>query len=249
MDCEHLIKNLVQCDGFSTCIECGCVVDARPEFLNGIDNYVEPLQICFYRRSKRFEDMLRKMVNPTPEKKDTDVIERYLNSGTRFNSITEFVVSLKGSGIKDKRYQSLHLFSKLFVDDYKTVEPLSDGELKLCVNMFKDVEYRFLKRTENIPFFNYNWLLSKLLHFMKITQYDPFLKKIKCKKRNEYYERMFNSLCKEKQDPGDLSNLKTIGAIEGRQLTNLFRSINAQRQQQHDSLDNDCIYSKTENVQ
>ena len=103
MECDHTCKeNMPVCDGFVTCTSCGLIMDDRCEYLNGVDNYVEPLQICVYRRSKRFEEMLRKLTYPTPERKDDPVLEKYLKSDIRFDSIEEFLVSLKGSGIKDK---------------------------------------------------------------------------------------------------------------------------------------------------
>jgi hypothetical protein len=249
MDCKHPTTDIAPCDGgFNTCMLCGLVIDERCEYINGVDNYVEPLQICHYRRSKRFEEMMRKLISPSPEKKDEPVLDKYLTA-PKFDSIEDFLVSLKKSGIKDKRYQSMHTFAKFFVNGYTSVKPLLCQEFKLCVNMFKDVEYRFLKRTSGIPFFNYNWLLTKLLHYMGVVRYDLFLKKIKCKKRNEYYETLFNSLCTTKPAQDDLLNPKTIDVAEGHLLTNLFRNISFQRLSQDGSPDTDCKDLKIDNDQ
>lgn len=246
MECKHPSAGHIRVDGFTTCIDCGLVVDDRCEYINGINNYVEPLQICLYRRSKRFEEMLRKLIYPSPEKKDDLILEKFLKC-KQFDSIPQFLVSLKRSGIKDKRYQSMHTFAKLFVSGYETIKPLLEREFKLCVNMFKDVEYRFSKRTSCIPFFNYNWLLTKLLHFMEITRFDLFLKKIKCRKRNEYYEKLFSSLCTMQQAQDALSNPKITGVVEGHLISNLFQNISVRRLSQRDFQDTDCINLKTDN--
>ena len=227
MKCNHPKYHHMEAEGFLTCTLCGSVVDRRPEFLNGVENYVEPIQMCVYRRSKRFTEMLRKLVYPCPEKKDDPILEKFLKRKKTFGTINEFIIALKNSGIKDKRYQSIHTFCKLFCSDYEPVRPLTSHKFDLLIRMFKDVEHRFTRLTAGIPFFNYNWLLSKILHSVNITRYDSFLKKIKCKKRNLYYEQLFNSLCTRTPIPGVLLNLKTSGGVGEHPLTNLFQNISS----------------------
>jgi hypothetical protein len=172
--------------------------------------------------------MLRKLVYPHPENKDQPVLEMFL--GKTYPTIEDFIVLLKASKIKDKRYQSMHTFAKLCVDTYKPVPPLTELVFGECIRMFKDIEYRFIKRCVSVPYFNYNWLLKKLLHHLGITRYDPYLKTIKCKKRKQYYEDMFNSLCTTTSIPGgDQESQQRADAIEGGLLTNLFQSITSQR--------------------
>lgn len=226
MNCTHQKQNHMQADGFLTCTLCGSVIDSRPEYLNGVENFVEPIQLCVYRRSKRFTEMLRKLVYPYTEKKDDPILELFLKK-EKFETITEFITALKSSNIKDKRYQSIHTFCKLFCSDYKTVHPLSSNQFDRLVRMFKNVEHKFSRLTIGIPFFNYNWLLFELLHKMNINRYDPFLKKIKCKKRNQYYEEMFNSLCIVEQVPGVLLNQGTFDGVAARPLTNRDLNINS----------------------
>lgn len=213
-----------------TCTLCGTVIDSRPEFLNGIENYVEPIQMCVYRRSKRFSEMLRKLVYPTPERKDDPVLDYFFKPLKMYDTIDKFVFALKNSGIKDKRYQSIHTFCKLFCSNYKNICVLTTQEFGMLIRMFKDVEHRFARLSVGIPFFNYNWLLSKLIHSIGITRYDPFLKKIKCKKRNLYYEHLFNALCTMTPIPGVLCCPETIGVVAVHPMTNLFQNISFQLQ-------------------
>lgn len=222
MFCKHNGHN-IHVDGFLTCTLCGTILDMRHEFLNGVENYIEPLQMCVYRRSKRFRDMLRKLVYPYPEQKDQPILEFFLKQ--QYDTIQDLIVALKSSGIKDKRYQSIHVFGKLFVRNYNDVCALSSHEFDTLVRKFKDIEFRFIRRTANIPFFNYNWVLHKLLHNMNITRYDPYLKKIKCKKRNLFYDILFNSLYTEKPVPDALSSQEKVDVTEARLLMSLSQNI------------------------
>ena len=164
------------------------------ENLNGIDNYVEPLQICVYKRKKRFEEMLKKLIYPHVEKKDEIVVASLFDR--EFDCTESLITFLKQTKIKDKRYQSVHAFARLFCKDYNEVEALTEDGLKRCVLMFEEIEHRFIKHTAKVPFFNYNWVMKKILHAHGVTRFDPFLKNIKCKKRNAYYSDLFTRLCK-----------------------------------------------------
>ena len=201
MSCTCVPENFIMADGFNTCRNCG-VITSQMEYLNGIENYVEPLQLCVYKRKKRFEEMLKKMVYPHPEKKDELVLAALF--GHTFNNTQELVSFLKQTNLKDKRYQSLHAFVRLFCKDYTEVKVLTHFEIKRCVKLFEEIEYRFVKHATLVPFFNYNWVMLKILHLIGVTRFDPFLKKIKCKKRNSYYTGLFKTLCKETSILGDV---------------------------------------------
>lgn len=193
-------ETMTMVDGFLTCTQCG-LTTSQMEYLNGIENYVEPLQLCVYKRKKRFEEMLKKMVYPHPERKDELVLAALF--GRTFENTPALLTFLKKTAIKDKRYQSLHTFARLFCTDYKTVVALTHYQIKHCVQIFEEIESRFIKHTNKVPFFNYNWLMKNILHFVGVTRFDPYLKRIKCKKRNTYYTDLFTTLSKVKSTPGD----------------------------------------------
>jgi hypothetical protein len=202
-DCTCPPARSYMVDGFNTCMLCG-VINDQMEYLNGVENYIEPLQICVYQRKKRFEEMLKKLIYPHAERKDEIVLEALFH--LKFENTQALITFLKQTDIKDKRYQSVHAFARLCCTDYKPVKSLSHPQLKRCVQMFEEVEYRFLKHTRNVPFFNYNWLMKNILHLIGVTRFDPYLKNIKCKKRNAYYENLFTTLCKEPLVQGGVPN-------------------------------------------
>jgi len=191
--CDCSMGKILRVDGFNTCTLCGSLKSSQ-EYLNGIENYVEPLQMCVYQRKKRFEEMLSKLVFPHPDRKDELVLEALHRNNKQFDTTAELVVFLKQTKIKDKRYQSVHAFSRFFVKQYIHLQPLSMLTFKRCSKMFEHIEFKFVKTTKNVPFFNYNWLMKKILHAFNIFCYDPFLKNIKCKIRNAYYENLYKQL-------------------------------------------------------
>ena len=199
MSCECGSEHFIMTDGFNTCQNCG-VITSQMEYLNGVENYVEPLQMCVYQRKKRFEEMLKKIVYPHPERKDELVLAAL--HGRTFDNTEDLITFLKQTGIKDKRYQSIHAFVRLYCKDYKKVNPLTHDQRKRCVRIFEEIEYRFTKHPKKIPFFNYMWVMEQILHHIGVTRFDPYLKKIKCKKRNAYYSELFTTLCTMTSTPG-----------------------------------------------
>ena len=193
MNCDHCEQDRIYIDGFETCTECGMVFRDNMEYVNGITNVVEPMQVCVYQRKKRFEEMLKRLTCPTFDKKDTPILKEFLHK-PKFETIDLFLEALKNTKIKDKRYQSLHAFCQIFVVDYNAPAVLQPHEINHILALFETVECRFHNKTNKIPFFNYNWLLGKLLERIGITRFHKYLKKIKCKKRNFYYETLYNDL-------------------------------------------------------
>ena len=130
---------------------------------------------------------------PCPETKDEKCL-MYLETQT-ICSLNDLFRVLKNAPLKDKRYCSLHLFARLYVNDYTAPAPPKNVFVlrKFILKKFQDIEMNHRKLMTG-PFFNYPWLLKKILNEFKIHQYNPYIKPIKCKRRRKHYEKMYSTL-------------------------------------------------------
>ena len=147
-----------------------------------------------YSRKKRFGKLFDSVVIGAAETKDEKMLI-YLKSVT-INSMDDLLLAIKESGLIDKRYGSIHLFCRVYVSEFSMPkQPKHIPELrKRILFQFENLEFSHLHKLKNRPFFNYRWLLSKILGEAGIHQFKPFIKVIKCKKRREYYENMYEVL-------------------------------------------------------
>lgn len=205
MFCVKCDIRFINGSGKAVCIECGLVQKNIQHFISSIDSYNDPLQICFYQRKKRFKKILEKITSPNLDCKDTQIYKHLV--GKQFETADSLMNFIKQLNIKDKRYHSLHAFCKLFLTNY-TPPPktFSLNDMKRCLFLFELLETSFLKLYFDVPFFNYAWLIRKVLYHFGFAQFDDYVKKIKCPKRNEYYKNMFKILYKEIQVRGGVEN-------------------------------------------
>ena len=197
--CELCDTNRVLDHLIAVCKNCGSSikipydVTEQPMYSRGYGN------ICFqnsYSRKKRFGNLFDKLLFPTPDKKDEPCL-MFLERKV-FASFQDLLACLKNSSLPDKRYCSLHTFARLYVQTYE--QPLRPRDVfrlkKLVLMDFDAVEFLHRKNMPGkVPFFNYPWLLQKLLTLRGVSQYNPFIKQIKCKKRTAHYEQMFRENC------------------------------------------------------
>ena len=195
MNCAH-------CEGTQkTTLEGGIVCDTcgreeKPPLITSLtprDWMTEPI-MHIYSRKKRFAHLFDKLCFPAPDAKDEQCL-RYLET-KKLLTFKDLITSLKKSKLKDKRYCSLHTFSRLFVRTYQEPTSLIDvfRTKKVILHDFERVEFAHRKLHTHVPFFNYPWLLQKLLTVRGITRFNRFIKQIKCKRRTQHYEDMFQRL-------------------------------------------------------
>lgn len=180
-------------DGTAVCRACGVVHPHLRDYVVGINTYNDPLQLCFYQRRKRFEQILVKITAPHIDNKDVPIYKLLVEGKHTFDSVPDVLATVKKLPVKDKRYHSLHIFSKLFMKNYVKPPMLRFQTKKRIMFLFSDIESMFL-REKSVPFFNYAWLIRRVLNHFKVHEYDMYIKQIKCEKRNEYYNDMFNFL-------------------------------------------------------
>lgn len=181
-----------------TCTECGLTQEVAYNMVEqrlyagwGHINFAN-----HYSREKRFGHLFDRLVWPTPEPKDAPCIH-YLSSKKNIKDHQDILKVMKMAPLKDKRYCSIHLFCKLFLKQYTPppVVPNIFQFRKQLIHEFKNLEWLHTSSVKaNTPFFSYPWLLQKLLCERGLTSYTVYIKKIKCKRRNKHYEKMFARL-------------------------------------------------------
>ena len=168
----------IECDQTS----CGYIQTHSP-FTNG------------YSRKKRFSNIVESLIHPTPCKSDRIMLEHFVTNSIKCK-VSEIENILRISKLRDKRYHSMHLFSRLFAIDY--IAPKRRDTLLIMRRLmfdFERLEFAFVKQYSNQkPFLNYNWILLHLLKLHKLFEFMKFVKKIKCQKRLEYYQGLVDSL-------------------------------------------------------
>ena len=156
-----------------------------------------PVITCYSRR-KRFAKLFDHTIAPYAEQNDTKMII-YLSNSVRetgkFDSISDLIQRIKSSGLRDKRYGSIHILSKLFLKNYQ--RPRQPKNLfyvrKRILRRFEDFEFAHKRyRTDN--YFNYRWLLAKLMRELGMAEHLIFIKMLKCPIRSKHYEDMFTDL-------------------------------------------------------
>ena len=156
-----------------------------------------PVVTCYSRR-KRFAKLFDNTLAPYAEKNDTSMLEylgRIVKKEGKFETYAEMLNRIKHSPLRDKRYGSLHIFAKMFLITYKKPKYPQNILLirKRILRRFEDFEFAH-KRHRLDNYFNYRWLLAKLLIELNLTEYLQFVKRLKCPIRSQHYEDMFNDL-------------------------------------------------------
>ena len=144
-----------------------------------------------YSRVKRFGQMLDQVVLAQPSPADNKMLE-HLNALKTFPTTESLLESVKASPLRDKRYASLHLFHRLFVDSYKPLRrPRNWFDFKRRIlSMFDAVEFTHTKYNTE-PFVSYSWIMRRFLTLFGLSQYLCFVKPMKCEKRALKYHNQF----------------------------------------------------------
>ena len=152
-----------------------------------------PVMTC-YSRKKRFAKLFDATIAPHGEPNDTQML-KYLSSKNKAGSVDQLLQMVKRSSLRDKRYGSLHLLAKLFLQGYYTPAPPENlwAVRRKILYRFEDFEFAHKRyRTDN--FFNYRWLLAKLLTECGLERFLIYVKLLKCPIRCQHYEEMFAAL-------------------------------------------------------
>lgn len=147
-----------------------------------------------YSRLKRFEKMIDSAVLGLSFINDNRMLE-FLKT-TSFENIQSLVNTIRTSPLKDKRYCSLHLFSRIHCRNH-IIYPRPKNYIVIkqkMLRIFTDIEHSHKWSYPNLPFFNYRFILIVLLTIFDFEQFVMFVKPLQCKKRRQKYIEMLNSL-------------------------------------------------------
>ena len=153
-----------------------------------------PLNYC-YTRSQRFNNMVTMLFFPNASKHDEPILK--LLCGRRFKTIRELKSAMKKTKVKNKRYCNLHFFCKMFLETYKPPSINQNVLLiyqKMLGQFFINLESSFNIHAQHFTFFNYAWLIRKLLIKFNLCEFCIYLKRLCNKKRNEEYCQRFQYL-------------------------------------------------------
>ena len=154
--------------------------------------------VSSYSRRKRFAKLFDNTISPYAEHNDrhmmiylSDIVQKC----GKFDSIENMTKCIKKSSLRDKRYGSIHVMSKLFLNNYQEL-PRPENLFvlrKRILRRFEEFEFGH-KRHRDDNYFNYRWLLTKLMTELGLTEYLKYVKTLKCPIRCKHYEDMFNEL-------------------------------------------------------
>ena len=149
-----------------------------------------------YSRKKRFAKLFDSVTTGHAEKKDEHMLRFLATKKNEIKSREDVFKCIRESSLSDKRYGSIHLFSRIYIPGFTVpILPKNFFQLKKRVlRKFEDFEFEHRNKYYGKPFFNYRWLLGKILSQFGIRQFGPFIKVIKCKKRRQHYEEMYLEL-------------------------------------------------------
>lgn len=192
--CKHKTQKILTNANTSICTECGLEKQQCFDLSKEPYDWTRVPCITCYSRKKRFAKLFDHTICPYAEQNDTPMLE-YLAKQGSIQTIKELISKIKRSGLKDKRYGSIHIFSKLFVKTYQ--KPKTPTNMiflrKTILRRFEDFEFAH-KRYRAGNFFNYRWLLARLLREFKLFDFLRFIKKLKCPHRCKFYNLMFTEL-------------------------------------------------------
>lgn len=200
MKCIH-----PQCDQIETNYHTVCCTNCGMELESKLDSSVMgqfsdwrlvPL-LQQYTRTKRFMTMLDSVILGVETRNDFKVLALLHNLKIPFQDIDEIIFHLKQSKIPDKRYISLHLFSKVFLSDHTPISVTQinrfyDNKFRMKT-LFECIETRFVHMygKHQKPFINYRFMVEVFLLNFGFMEMKKHVKTIKCPKR---YQRNVDTL-------------------------------------------------------
>lgn len=183
------------------CTSCG----VEKTFLSTkIQTYSSSPQSCIvispYSRKQRFTSLLRKIIGVDSGPPRTDKVWQLLAQSAPFQNTQEIICCLKNSNLKTKYYNSLHIFSKAFLNNYNAPVLVNTEPLKVekrLEKLFDEVLFRWNRFQNDQSFFSYAWLIEKLLkHIYLYNIYKSYLKVLICPNRRRKYEERWDDITK-----------------------------------------------------
>jgi hypothetical protein len=146
-----------------------------------------------YSRSNRMKMLLRQLFQPQMYGCPNSEVSAHAIQHGPFTNGTTLLGWLAQLKVKHKQYQNTHFYFAISDKSYRIPPKPCHEKINGIMKEFQAMETLFQWRKHNYTsFFSYNWLLRKLLVKWTLCYYIPFVKQIKCKKRQAQYERMWD---------------------------------------------------------
>ena len=141
-----------------------------------------------YSRPERWKTLIYKLTGFHNGPNVADPVWAYLEKHKPFPGPQHILTALRSSGLRNKHYQSIFIFTKVFAPDF--VLPTAEQSKltnTLLKKYFESVFSLWNRYRKGAPFFSYNWLIEQGIHYVGHTEFLPFLKKLLCKRRRQRY--------------------------------------------------------------
>ena len=192
--CTNSCCSFISNEYSKICLKCGVQVPILN--IDSYNLYSAPI-IKSYNRSNRFRTKLEKLLLINTGPKSTEPVWKVLEKKrSEIKSIADLRITLRKASLKQKHYDSIRIFSKIFCGIDAQVEEVHS----LCETILTDFEnilFAWRKKYEETDlFFSSDWLLRFLITRHKQDQLLQFLKP-SSKSRNQKYVKMFHTISKK----------------------------------------------------
>ena len=147
-----------------------------------------------YSRCARFRKLVLQILLPGITSQDEQML-KYLRT-KNIRTLAQLMQTVKQAPLKDKRFHSIHAYSRVLLNDWVQYEPSFALRLveKFC-RMFRNLECRFERRFYGTKaFVNYKFVLHMFFDQLQLTALKRFVPKMKCQKRTRYYANLVQEL-------------------------------------------------------
>ena len=192
MRCAHLYVVAGDC---KSCVHCGITNPFPFECTFMHSSYSQSHCPFFtgYCRKKRFRNLIQCLFFPSASRADDSML-KYFVENKLAPSICGVEGALRNSGQKDKRFSCIHLYAMLFSPDYMPMPSTNIfWKQKQLMFYFELFESKYVRKYQT-GFINYNFILSYLLQGLGLSNYLPFIKKTKCRRRIKFYKSQLENL-------------------------------------------------------
>ena len=182
------------------CRECGRERRSFQQdmFLPGYNRCFSSMNPTLYSRRYRFLSLLQKACGHNSGPASSDPVWEKLEKGAPYHTITELQKVLSQTPFKNKRYDSLPCFSRVFLGAQIAVPP---NVVQKIMRSFDKIEQNWRKSGVK-RFFSYYYLLEILLSRAGYTDCLKFCKKLNCSKRRTYYDELLESITQRAPSAG-----------------------------------------------
>lgn len=148
-----------------------------------------------YSRTKRFRQMTEMLFFPCPSNPDAPALQFLTDHKHEIKCTLDIAHLLSSSELPDKRFCSMHMFSRIYSPDYAGPPKYGDlfRMLDKMVFIFQKIELRYKQSATDKPFINYTYIIRHILTKLEFLYYLQFVKILKCAKRKERYRVMLES--------------------------------------------------------